>query len=125
MAKPLISDELWSLIQPLLPPERPKPKGGRPREIDDRAALTGIFVRARPALVAAVLAHLPLAFAQHLQARAIYHQMQAARAARAALVQPHLQAGAPPAQGRVVRHRQVGSQQTKQRGEQPLRRSQG
>ena len=43
MAKPLISDELWSLIQPLLPPEPPKPKGGRPREIDDRAALTGIL----------------------------------------------------------------------------------
>ncbi|MCI0755585.1 transposase, partial [Roseomonas vastitatis] len=30
MAKPLISDELWSVIKPLLPPERPKPKGGRP-----------------------------------------------------------------------------------------------
>ena len=43
MAKPLVSDELWSLIQPLLPPEPSKPKGGRPREIDDRAALTGIL----------------------------------------------------------------------------------
>lgn len=36
-----MSDELWEIIEPLLPPEPPKPKGGRPR-IDDRAALTGI-----------------------------------------------------------------------------------
>jgi transposase len=42
MAKPLVSDELWELIRPLLPPERPKPKGGRPR-VPDRAALTGIL----------------------------------------------------------------------------------
>jgi transposase len=41
MSKELVSDELWELIEPLLPPEPPKPKGGRPR-IDDRAALTGI-----------------------------------------------------------------------------------
>ncbi len=42
MSKPLVSDELWELITPLLPPERPKPKGGRPR-VSDRAALTGIL----------------------------------------------------------------------------------
>ena len=42
MAKPLISDKLWELIAPLLPPERPKPKGGRPR-VPDLAALTGIL----------------------------------------------------------------------------------
>jgi transposase len=41
MAKELVTDELWETIEPLLPPEPPKPKGGRPR-IDDRAALTGI-----------------------------------------------------------------------------------
>jgi transposase len=36
---------LWALVEPLLPTEPPKPKGGRPR-IPDRAALTGIiFVR--------------------------------------------------------------------------------
>jgi transposase len=40
--KPLVSDELWALVAPLLPPEPPKPKGGRPR-IPDRAALTGII----------------------------------------------------------------------------------
>lgn len=42
MANPLVSDELWELIEPLLPPEPPKPKGGRPR-VPDRAALTGIL----------------------------------------------------------------------------------
>jgi len=41
MSKELVSDELWEIIKPLLPPEPPKPKGGRPR-LDDRAALSGI-----------------------------------------------------------------------------------
>jgi transposase len=42
MAKKLVTDELWEVIEPLLPQELPKPNGGRPR-IDDRAALTGIL----------------------------------------------------------------------------------
>jgi transposase len=42
MAKPLLPDELWSLIEPLLPPERARPKGGRP-PVPQRAALTGIL----------------------------------------------------------------------------------
>jgi transposase len=42
MAKELVTDELWDTIEPLLPEEPPKPKGGRPR-IEDRAALTGIL----------------------------------------------------------------------------------
>jgi len=42
MAKPLVSDELWAVIDPLLPPEPPKPRGGRPR-IPDCAVLTGIL----------------------------------------------------------------------------------
>jgi transposase len=42
MSKPLVSDELWALVAPLLPSEPPKPKGGRPR-VPDRAALTGII----------------------------------------------------------------------------------
>lgn len=42
MSKPLVSDELWEVIWPLLPPEPPKPKGGRPR-VSDRAALAGII----------------------------------------------------------------------------------
>jgi transposase len=41
MAKELVTDELWQTIEPLLPPEPPKPQGGRPR-IEDRAALKGI-----------------------------------------------------------------------------------
>jgi transposase len=41
MAKELVSDELWEIVEPLLPDEPPKPEGGRPR-IDDRAALSGI-----------------------------------------------------------------------------------
>jgi transposase len=42
MAKPLVSDELWEVIEPLLPPEPPRPKGGRP-PINNRAALSGIL----------------------------------------------------------------------------------
>ncbi len=42
---PHVSDDLWAVVAPQLPPEPPKPKGGRPR-VSDRAALTGIiFVR--------------------------------------------------------------------------------
>jgi transposase len=41
MSKELVSDELWEIIEPLLPPEPPKPRGGRPR-VPDRAALAGI-----------------------------------------------------------------------------------
>jgi transposase len=42
MSKPLVSDDLWAAIAPLLPSEPPKPKGGRPR-CDDRSALAGII----------------------------------------------------------------------------------
>src|SRR6476659_9404219 len=41
MAKPLVSDELWSVVEPLMPAPRPKKKAGRPR-VPDRACLTGI-----------------------------------------------------------------------------------
>src|SRR5215213_6675596 len=37
----LVPDGLWEAIEPLLPKEPPKPKGGRPR-ISDRATLAGI-----------------------------------------------------------------------------------
>ena len=40
MARPLIPDELWSLIEPHLPPERPVPYGRKP--VPNRKALTGI-----------------------------------------------------------------------------------
>jgi len=35
MAKPIVTDELWEVIEPLLHEEPPKLKGGRPR-IDAR-----------------------------------------------------------------------------------------
>ena len=38
----LVPDDLWEAIEPLLPTERPKPKGGRPR-VPNRAALGGII----------------------------------------------------------------------------------
>jgi len=41
MSTPLVPDDLWEAIEPLLPNEPPKPKGGRPRG-PDRAALAGI-----------------------------------------------------------------------------------
>jgi transposase len=40
--RPLLDDKPWNLLAPLLPPEKPKSKGGRPR-VPDRAALTGIL----------------------------------------------------------------------------------
>ena len=43
MARPLVPDELWEVVQPLLPRHRARPgKRGRP-PVDDRACLTGII----------------------------------------------------------------------------------
>src|SRR5215217_3956063 len=42
MNAPLVSNDLWEAIEPLLPQESPKSKGGRPR-VPDRAALGSIF----------------------------------------------------------------------------------
>jgi transposase len=41
-----VPDALWRRIEPLLPPELPKPKGGRPR-VPDRVAMAGILYRLR------------------------------------------------------------------------------
>jgi transposase len=49
MARPLLPDDLWDEIAPLLPPPRPRPKGGR-RPIENRAALTGILFVLRSGL---------------------------------------------------------------------------
>jgi transposase len=38
----LVSDELWAVIEPLLPPHPPQPKGGHPWH-PDRPALCGII----------------------------------------------------------------------------------
>jgi len=40
--KPLVTDELWAVVAPLLPRRRAYPKGGRPW-VDDRATLNGIL----------------------------------------------------------------------------------
>ena len=42
MARPLVTDELWSQVEPLLPPLKPHPKGGRP-PVPNRACLCGIL----------------------------------------------------------------------------------
>jgi len=44
MAKPLVSDDLWNMLQPLIPPRKPRRfryPGRKP--LDDRKALTGIL----------------------------------------------------------------------------------
>jgi transposase len=45
-ATSLVPDALWEAIEPLLPEEQPKPKGGR-RRVPDRAALGGIIFALR------------------------------------------------------------------------------
>jgi transposase len=41
-----VPDELWAVVARHLPPDRPKPKGGRPR-VPDRVVLAGILYRLR------------------------------------------------------------------------------
>ena len=41
MANPLLPDDLWHVIKPLLPPDRPKPYGRKP--LPNRKALVGIL----------------------------------------------------------------------------------
>jgi transposase len=42
MAKQLVSDELWSVCEPIIPRLKKSPKGGRP-PVGNREALTGIL----------------------------------------------------------------------------------
>jgi transposase len=42
MAKPLLPEEVWKLIEPLLPAYTPSPKGGRP-PVSNKQALLGIL----------------------------------------------------------------------------------
>jgi transposase len=50
MARKLLPDDLWAVIEPLLPPPPPPgPRGGRPR-LGDRQALTGILFVLRTGL---------------------------------------------------------------------------
>ncbi len=41
-----VPEGLWKRIEPLVPRERPKPRGGRPR-VPDRVAMAGILYRVR------------------------------------------------------------------------------
>ena len=49
MAKPLVSDALWSVVEPLLPPTRPPGTRGHP-PVPNRVALTGIIFVLRTGL---------------------------------------------------------------------------
>jgi transposase len=42
MSKPLVTDELWAVVEPLLPKHEPGRRGGHPR-VPDRVCLTGIL----------------------------------------------------------------------------------
>jgi transposase len=42
MATLLVTDELWALVEPILPRHVPSPKGGKPRT-PDRVCLTGVL----------------------------------------------------------------------------------
>ena len=42
MARQLVTDELWDIVEPLLPKWTPSPKGGQPRK-PDRLCLSGII----------------------------------------------------------------------------------
>jgi transposase len=42
MAKPLVTDELWAVAEPLLPARGPRAKGGKP-PVPDRVCFTGIL----------------------------------------------------------------------------------
>ncbi len=59
MAKEILTEELWAVMEPFLPPPWARPKGGRPR-IPDRAVLTGIIF-----VLKTGLALLPCRFVPH------------------------------------------------------------
>ena len=42
MARPILPDKLWELIEPFLPPDKPRGSNGRPA-VPNRRALTGIL----------------------------------------------------------------------------------
>ena len=42
MSKLIVTDELWALVEPILPGHEPSPKGGHP-PVPDRVCLTGIL----------------------------------------------------------------------------------
>lgn len=46
MARLVVSDKLWALVEPRLPKQPPRPKGDRP-PLDEHKALTGIVFALR------------------------------------------------------------------------------
>src|SRR5258707_3634001 len=56
MNQVVVSDKLWAIIAPLLPPERPKLKGGRPR-VAARAVLTSIIFVLKSGIPREMLPH--------------------------------------------------------------------
>ena len=49
--KPLVTDELWDVVAPLMPRRRAQPRGGRPW-VDDRATLNGVLYVLRTGIAA-------------------------------------------------------------------------
>jgi transposase len=50
LADRLVPDELWALVQPLLPPLPPADHGGRPRQISDRACFAAVVYMTRASI---------------------------------------------------------------------------
>lgn len=42
MSRHLVSDELWALVEPLIPPFTPRPQGGGTAPVEDRAVFTAV-----------------------------------------------------------------------------------
>ena len=38
-----LTDEQWAIVEPMIPPAKQNPRGGRPREVDMREVLNTIF----------------------------------------------------------------------------------
>ena len=51
MAKPLLAEELWERIEPLLPADRAKPKGGRPAALQSAGADRHLVGAAHPVVL--------------------------------------------------------------------------
>jgi transposase len=47
LANRLVPDELWALVEPLLPPPPPRSHGGRHQQIPDRACFAAVVFMAR------------------------------------------------------------------------------
>jgi transposase len=43
MAKPMLDDQLWEIIEPLIPKKKRRPRYPDRKPITDRAALTGVM----------------------------------------------------------------------------------